>query len=352
MRLDEPAAERRSATSAAAVHAVAEAAVQRAPRRGSHAGAPSSPLIPTVFHTDWWLDIAYRGRHQEITVDSGGRMVGRWPFCVQRHRGFDVSRMASLVPIAGPAIDEGEGSTNTRLLRRFDLVSELIGKLPKLSSFAQTLHGGLPDTLPFQAGRFETSAQFTMDVLPAAEPTLWSAMRDKTRNVIRRTRERCSVAELDDPEAFVAFYRRNLEGERSYFDLDRVPALYAASQARGCGRILAARDAQQALLAAIFVVDDARASYYLLSTRDPGSGDNGAVSLLLWEAIRTAAANGRRFDFGGIAGMGSARFYAGFGAQMSTRLTIWRSSHLFRLGRVVSAAMFGDRRNLFVGESW
>ncbi len=257
-----------------------------------------------------------------------------------------------MVHLLGPAIDEGEGSVNTRLLRRFDVIEELIAKIPRVHRFSQTLHRGLTDTLPFQARRFETSAQFTMEVPPTDEATLWASLRDKTRNVIRRTRERCTVVKLDDPEAFVHFYLKNLAREPSHFDLEKVPALHAACVARDCGQLLGVRDSSQALIAAVFVANDAHSTYYLLSTRDPASKENGAVSLLIWEAIRESAARGLRFDFSGIASMGSARFFAGFGAVMSTRLTVHRSSLAFQLVRVSSALAFGDRRNLFTGEGW
>ena len=47
----------------------------------------SSPIIPTVFHEDWWLDAATDGNFSVVEVMSGGRTVGRLPFTMTSRRG-------------------------------------------------------------------------------------------------------------------------------------------------------------------------------------------------------------------------------------------------------------------------
>ena len=44
---------------------------------------------------------------------------------------------------------------------------------------------------------------------------LWAGLRDKTKNVIRRARERLVVREIDDVNLFANFYKNNLAGVES-----------------------------------------------------------------------------------------------------------------------------------------
>lgn len=320
------------------------------------ASAPSldapTPAAPTIFHEPWWLDAATAGRWSQVELTDAGRCVARWPYTLQRQSAVLVSRMPALVHQSGPVLEESTASAANQALRREQLIIELADRLPKTAAFAQSLHHGFTDAIAFQAVGFRVGVQFSMELAPAPEAVLWAGLRDKTRNVIRRSQERNTLAVLDDPAEFVDFYRGNLGDRSSYLPLDRIASLQAAASIRGRGRMRAARDAAGKLVAATFVVDDARASHYFLSTRDPGSSDNGAVSHLLWEAIRESAGQGRVFDFSGIAGEGAARFYTGFGGMTVPRYTIWRGSSWYVLARAASAVLRGDRRNRFAGEHW
>jgi hypothetical protein len=225
-----------------------------------------------------------------------------------------------------------------------DIQAELLGQLPRLASFSQVCHPDTPDVLGFQSSGFSSAVQFSAEIRPAPEAKLWSAMRDKTRNVIRRSQERSSVEHLADAAELVAFYEQNLSraGARSYFDLGIARRVFAAASARDRGRIVVARDARKQLVAGLMYVWDQRRLWYLLSSRDPTSCDNGAGSLLVWHAMREAASRALIFDFDGIVTRGSARFYAGFGARIRPRFVVHRSSPCFRLAGNAIALARGD----------
>src|SRR5205085_569564 len=172
----------------------------------------------------------------------------------------------------------------------------------------------------------------------------------KTRNVIRRAQEECRVESMADPHELVRFYTRNLAtaGERSYFDISLLVPLFEAVRSRHQGRILCARSRDGRLLAAVFYVWDRRRLWYLLSTRDPRSGQNGAVSLLVWRGLQMAAQEHLTFDFDGIAGEGAARFYGAFGARFAPRFAVWRRSRPYALFcSAVDVARGRSNRNPF-----
>ena len=276
------------------------------------------PLVPTVFHEAWWLDAATAGRYEQVEVTDGSRVVGRFPFIVWQVPARKFSGLPTLTHVLGPAIYDGKGTANTRFLQRYMVCRDLIAKLPKLYRFRQKLHSGFREALSFQAEGFQTGVQFNFEIAPQPEAQAWKKLRNKTRNVIRRAQEDLVVSELQDVDEFLTLYASNLaaRGRDRLEPKNEFAAVCRAALERNAGRILCTRDAQQRLTAAIFLAFDARAAYYLMSTRTLDSG-NGAVSLLIWSGMRFCIEHNLKFDFDGIAHEGATLLYAGFGGKPS-----------------------------------
>jgi hypothetical protein len=273
--------------------------------------------------------------------------VGRLPF-VMRHRfGLRGIWTPPLTHFLGPAVDDGNGSSNSRFLRRLETTHELIAKLPQSSWQCFRCHRGMTDVIAFQEESFKTYAQFTHEIPPGPSECLWQQMRDKTRNVIRRAEEQFTVSGLEDPGEFVRLYEEHLSsrGVRNTLDLCAAGRLVRAALERKRGRVLAARNAQGHIVAANFCAWDTQTSFYIACTRSETAG-NGASSLLLWEAIRHAAANGMIFDFAGLGTRGSVLHYAGFGAAIGTRFVAVRAT---LMGKIVARArlLFAEEHFLY-----
>ena len=289
-------------------------------------------LVPTIFHESWWLDKATAGRYRQVEASLGGVTVGRLPYVEFREAGLTCIGMPTLTHFLGPAIDYGPGNSTTRQLRGLSIVGDLIAALPQVSGGAWLkLHGGVTDTLAFQEAGFRTDVQFTTEIAPDDEAVLWSRMRDKTRNVIRRAQERFTIEEDSDPGRFLAFYVNNLRlrGLRNSYDMACVKSVIEECIRRRQGRIRVALDNHGGYNSAIFTVWDRKTHYYLMSTRASDAG-NGATSMLLWDAIKSAAENNLVFDFDGARHGADARFFAGFGGVFRPRYWVWRSSPMHR----------------------
>ena len=294
-------------------------------------------LTPTIFHERWWLEAATRGRVDFVEVTDGGRTVGRMPYMVNSRYGLASSNMPTLTHFLGPGIDDGGGSEANRYVKRHSITQELIRKLPSLSSFRQKMHRGICDALPFQAQGYNVHVQFTFEIEPYPEAVIWKAMRDKTRNVIRRAAENFDVHESSDPEAFFHLATAHLEQRnmRANIDFDICQEIAMQAINRGRGHILVAREiATGEPKAAIFCVWDNNTYYYLMSTRAPDAG-NGVVPLLLWSAIQSATSMGYVFDFDGIINAGSILLFSGFGGKTSPRYIVTKASMPYRVLRQI-----------------
>jgi hypothetical protein len=302
------------------------------------------PLTPTLFHSRWWLEAATGGGYGEAEIRSGGRVVARFPYVLQhKFAGHKLCTMPELTHFLGPAIELGAGHAANRSLKRHQLTQELLAQMSGYSGFYHKLHGDVADTLAFEEAGCTTMVQFTYEIAPQAEQAIWAGMRDKTRNVIRRAQERWEVVALDDPFAFAAAYNANLRrrGLANYYA--RIPAVCAAAIENGQGRILAVKGPQGAVLGAIVMVWDQRVAYYLLSTRSDHA-DNGVMSLLIWHALRQAAASGLVFDFDGVGTPGSRLFFTGFGGKVTPRYIVARHSTAYRVAGQVTKLVDRMRR--------
>jgi Acetyltransferase (GNAT) domain len=305
------------------------------------------PLIPTVFHEDWWLDAVTGGDYSVVEVSESGKAVGRLPFLLRARFGLRGIWTPSLTHFLGPGVDEGNGGRISRFLRRMEITRELILKLPRSAWQCIRCHRGISDAIAFQEQAFKTYAQFTHELAAAPVAELWRQMRDKTRNVIRRASEDLRIDELEDVEEFIRTYQSHLASRhlRNTLDFSAARRVFTAALDRKRGKILTARDANNEIVAANFCAWDNDASYYVACTRSETAG-NGASSLLLWEAIQHAAVRGRVFDFAGLGANGSVLHYAGFGATVGTRFVAVRAKGI---GRVIARArvLLMDEHYLF-----
>ena len=286
-----------------------------------------NPLEPTIFHESWWLEIATAGRYEVAEVTAGSRTIGRMPYCIQRSFGMTSIEMPMLTHFLGPAIEAGEGSPNSIFLKKLAIARELITKLPSVCMVNIKMHYSINEVIAFQEQAFRTSVQFTHEIEPHDEKTLWSNMRNKTRNVIRRAVEQIQTRDICDPEEFMDFYMRNLRdrGTRSFLNPSICKRLIAASIERGRSRIIAAYDDAKNLLAANFYIWDSRSYYFLLTTRALNSG-NGTTSVLIWEAIKDASNRKLIFDSDGLNSNGSILFLAGLGGSIKPRYIVSKSN--------------------------
>ena len=300
------------------------------------------PLTPSIFHEPWWLESVTGGDFAIVEV-TAGKTVGRLPVYLRSRFGLREMRMPYLTPFLGPAINEGEGSAKNRFLKRRAITLDLIDKLPRVSSQYIKCHREVPDVIPFQERGFRTYVQFTHEIEAEDEDSLWNNMRNKTRNVIRRAEEQVSIKQITDPSEFIWIYKKNLaeRGLRNELDFTLCRQVIAACLDRERGKILGAYQSSGNIVAANFCVWDQTSAFYLLSTRGNDAG-NGATSLLLWEAIKTSASRGLRFDLAGLGSKGSVLLYSGFGGVISSRYVALRTTLPIRLLAEVKALFRPD----------
>jgi hypothetical protein len=294
-------------------------------------------LRKSIFHEDWWLNALVPGRWHEVICLRGGRVAGYLRFIEYRKGGLTICGMPQITRFLGPVVMPQPGSTQARTRASYSIITELLEQIAHYDHIEMTVDTDFGNLAPFLAAGCEVKVlpTFLLDCRRKPED-LWAGLRDKTRNVIRRARERLTVCDIDDVNLFVRFYKKNLEGTESYFDLSLLAPIHAAAHARKQGKIVAAVDSSGVVHAKVFFIWDDKYFHYFLSTRDRNVAHLGAVSLLLWTGIELAHSWGLWFDFdGGVANEAKYRFMGAFGGNVANRFEIVRSTSLYQIQHTV-----------------
>ena len=296
-------------------------------------------MAPTIFHEDWWLDIASDGIRKEAVVETGGQLVGRLPYVVKKRYGVvKTVGMPNLVHALGPAIAvRSRSKRDATATRDITIMQDLVRQVCPAAFVNFRLHRGIANTLAFNALGYRSDVAYTVEVAPAPDALLWKNMRDKTRNIIRRAEESLRIDEDWSAAQFIDFYEANLRLRRrdNLYDSLTARELLEQTMLRKRGRLVAAINAAGEPEAAVFTIHDQESEYYFMSTRSPSSS-NGAISLLIWTALRRAAACGRIFDMDGLhVGDGvfpNLHLLTGFGGTIRPRYIVRAGSALKFVG--------------------
>lgn len=288
-----------------------------------------------VFLEDWWLEAATGGARGAVSVERDGKLEGWLPYGLSRNMGFSYCGVPSLTRLLFPVLDvsASKGETLNRL--RFQVESDLISRLPKVSSYEFVLPPDHGNALAWQAQGFDARMQHTFVIDPGvSDADQWLACNRKTRNLIRRAAEGLQTQPLT-ADAFEAAYGSNLGSAITKSHLANVRRIVSAAIARGQGRAVGAVDASGRVHAAVTFVWDHQDFYYYLSTRDVGHSVPGAVGMLVWSGIKDAAARGLRFDFDGVSSRNRLRFLQSFGGRLTSRIVVSRGSPAFEARMLV-----------------
>ena len=300
----------------------------------------------TIYHEPWWLDIATSRTWDMVSVEESRRCVGWMPYVLTKRHGFVENVMPLVTSFLGPVLEEHPGSAVAKVRRQLSVTAELISKLPKADRFYQKFHASTENVMPFQAAGYNALVQFNFLITPDTEKALWMNMRDKVRNVIRQSQQREKAETIVDVDEFFARYSSNLltRGLEPDFEFQQARLLMTECLRRDRGKVIGIRDQSGNLTSALIYVWDDQAAYYKLSTRDANDKNNGAISHLIWEAIKDVTGKGKTFDFDGVPNIGSARFFSGFGGQIVPRYGAEGSSYLYKVYHAVRRQVSGRQK--------
>jgi hypothetical protein len=289
-----------------------------------------STIATPLFSSPWWLDAVAPGRWSEVLIQSNGQTRARLAYAFRDYPllGRVVSQ-PPLTPYLGPELYGLHREPERQIGEQNELMAALIDGLPQFSRFQQNFSPQAANWLPFFWRGFSQHTRYTYRFNDLSDlDAIWRRFESRVRGAIRKAQKQVAV----DADANAAEIYRMLEltyarqALRPKYSFNLLAHLYEAACARGQGRLLAARDAQGRMHAGVFLVWDQRAAYYLVGGADPELRASGAVSLLIWEAIRLASKVTACFDFEGSMQPGIESFFRSFGAVQTPYFRVARNN--------------------------
>jgi GNAT acetyltransferase-like protein len=295
-----------------------------------------------IFQQPWWLEAVAPGRWGEVTCRHEGRVVARLPYVLRGRPRLRMLTQSSLTQTLGPWVERPSAKPTRMLSHEHELLTELEAALPPAHAFSQQFSPKALNALPFYWAGYNLEVRYTyrLEGLGSTE-ALWEGLRSNIRREIRKARKQVDVVEGLGIDRFhhvlsKTYARQGISTPHTLPELERV---HAASSSRGAEAMLFARDEADRVHAAIWVVWDRDAAYYLLAGAEPSLRTSGASSLLMWEAILRAGEHTDVFDFHGSMVRPVERFVRSFGGRQSPYLSVTRMGPGVRLALAGRSAL-------------
>lgn len=284
-----------------------------------------------IYQKDWWLDVTTENRWDSVIIEKDNKIIAGWPyFCIKKYMLFNYIVMPQLTQSITPWIryPANQKQVNQISLTK-NILQDLIGKLPQSDYFSQNLHYSFLYWLPFYWQGFKQTTRYTYVIEDLTDlDKVFYRFRDNIKTDIRKAMKTVIVESTDDIQLFFSinqhtFRRQNLDMP---YSLKTIKELDKACQLNSCRKILIARDSENRIHSAVYIVWDANSAYYLMGGGDPELRNSGATSLLLWEAIKFSATVTKKFDFEGSMIEPIERYFRAFGATPKPYFTISKTN--------------------------
>lgn len=250
-----------------------------------------------------------------------------WPVCRTKKYGLNLLRNPLLTPYLGPLFFYDDSvKPHKKITIQEKLFEQLWQQLPTWSFFDMQCIPEYNNFLPFQHKGFSHTQRLTYEIhLSQDEENIFAAINATRRNNIRQAERELHIIEgITDLETFYAMYQNTLQRKGKNYSVTKhyfTNIVFAAIE-HHAGQMFTAKDTLGKIHAIIFVVFDHQRMYYLLSAINPQQAHNGAVAMLLWNAIKTAKEKKLNiFDFEGSVDKGVELFFRSFGGQRQSFLS-------------------------------
>lgn len=223
-----------------------------------------------------------------------------------------------------------KGKYVSRLSAENKIVESIIVQMKSCKSFDYSFHPAFVNWLPFYWNNYRQETRYTyrFDNLSDME-SIYNGMDTVVRSDMRKAEKYGIKIENDiDPDIFYDINKLTYErqGGRIPYSFPFLNRYCDGMRKHDAIRLMGAVDAQGRIHAVCGIVYDKRCCYFILNGINHLLPAVGANTLLVAEAIKTAATLSHAFDFEGSMLRPVERFYRKFGASLTPYFNIWKDN--------------------------
>lgn len=257
-------------------------------------------------HPMWWDALA--AQWDVICIHYKSETI-YLPFSIEKKWGVRILRNPHLIPYLIPFTNHSWTANE-----KSEIASLLLQQLPMVDVLSIDLW---PDyAMSELPSGFECDAKRTNLIKLTQEEEVYSHFKPALKRQIRKAERSLKVYERDAIEDFILLHQKTFDKQDQ---LMQVPATayrqaWDVCKTLHCGKLFFIEDAQSAKHAALFCVYDNHCAYYLAGGTDAQYYGSGAMSNLMWHAIRFSLNHSiPLFDFEGSMLPNVNRFFQNFG---------------------------------------
>lgn len=298
-------------------------------------------LLPFSLQYKWWDEVVMDNWEVAIVADNN-TVKAVWPYYIRKKGLWKFIANPPFTPYTGPFLIYPEGQKkDSKISFENKVHKDLISQLPNFSELSQNFNLGFSNSLAFLWNGFSDEKRFTYLLeLNESEEVIWNGFRENTRRQIRKAGKDLTVVDQSNASLLERLLKETYQNqEDSYPNFS--PSLFSRIieyvKTKDAGKMLVAQDKKGNIHSAILMVFDKLSAYYLIGGSAIEHKNSGAMSLLMWEAIKSAKAAGKQyFNFEGSSIEAIEKYLRGFGGELTTfsRISKMNSSTLETLKKI------------------
>jgi hypothetical protein len=257
-----------------------------------------------IFCRSWWLRCVWPGGFDILILKKSGEIVAGMPYSISHKYGYSSIRMPNLTQTLGVLL--GKPSSNkyeTNISNEMERIKLLVESIPKVKYFCMNFHYNFTNWLPFYWSNFKQTTRYTYLINDLSNlKEIEDSFSAKTRNTIKKALKLgITIVESENVDDFLALNRKTFarQGLKLPYSEDLVRRINQECANREARKIFLAKDADNKIHSALFVIFDKFSMYNLMQGGDPDLRDSGANSLAMWHSIRLAQKVTLKYDFEG-----------------------------------------------------
>jgi hypothetical protein len=279
----------------------------------------SGQIYIPIYSQPWWLEAVTNGDWDVIIVEESGRILACNPYYFIEHDDGIEIRKAPLSQNNGVLLNyQKDIKYTTKISNEREYLERFIKILEtkKLHSYRQYFHHSFTNWLPFYWEGFSQTTRYTYIIYNQPMDRVMDNMSSKLRNQIKKAEKILKIVEGMPIADFYQFNKLTYDRQNMDipYDFELVKRIDSVCAEKKCRRILCAVDNEGNYHAGIYLVEDEKTVYYILSASDQRFRNSNAQDLLLKEAISYAMSIGKDFDFEGSMKKNIEKNFSQFGA--------------------------------------
>lgn len=296
-----------------------------------------------IFFQPWWLEtVCAEGDWEVIYLsDKGNQVSCIFTFYIKKKLGLQVVTNPPLTPYSGFKLLPSFPERGNKLSVEFRALEEIIGRMPSFDYLSLNFPIESNNCIPFIQQGYSQRICYTYRIHPKSEALLFNELKGAIRTDIRKAEKKYYFKKGDsksDANLLYDLYKTTLleNGVKIPFTAKMFENLYEKIHSKNSGEIKFLENGNGEIVAGILVVEDEESCYYLVGSKKTSLENTGAMTLLLWEAIKECSKKGKIFDFEGSYLTGVEYFFRGFGGQLTSYVGIEKyRNKLIQIGNIL-----------------